>query len=129
MSTIERYAVAWAELDGVECHAGVELRDNDDVNELTHNIRAACRASLYICGGNYTEIEKFFEDYVTSRFRGESRAFFVECESDDRGVQVYQPYEMPIRARDPNGQPRRQDDKTRFALAPQRIPYPNESWI
>lgn len=116
MSTIEKYAVGWAEMDGIACDSGVEIREGDDVEEMSHNIRSANRAALYTCGGNHMEIERFFEDYVASRWRGQDRAFYVQTEEDGKGVQVYQPYGMPIQTRDVNGKPRRQDDRTKEAL-------------
>lgn len=77
----------------MECHPGVEIRDGDDLNRLTHFIQGAARTALFVCPENHEEVSRFVEDYIRTAYPG--RAYFIETEKEGRGVQIYQPYGMP----------------------------------
>lgn len=77
----------------VECHPGMEIREGDDVDLLTHWLQMWAQRALDRWGGNHLELCRHVEEAILESFPG--RAYFVETEEDGRGVQVYQPFGMP----------------------------------
>lgn len=86
---VERYARGEAHLRELSIHPGVEYRDGDDVDEMTHAIQAAGRQVLLSWGGNHVEAAEEMREWIEFNYPG--RAYFVETEEDGRGVQVYDP--------------------------------------
>ena len=97
MPTREIYARGAAYEDAfgpsMECHPGIEIREGDDVEELTHWLQATASRALQRWGGNHLETVRQVEEAVLETYPG--RAYFIETEEEGRGVQVYQPYGMP----------------------------------
>lgn len=86
---IERYARGEAKVGEISCHPGVEYRDGDDVDEMTHNIQDAALKFVKIWYGNHTKLAEVMRWWIETNYPG--RAYFVETEEEGRGVQVYDP--------------------------------------
>ncbi len=84
--TVERYARGWAELAGVECHPGLEIRDGDDVEDLTVYVQTYAANALSLHGGNHTAVAEYVERNFQLDYPG--RAYFIETEEDGRGVHI-----------------------------------------
>lgn len=93
MATREAYARGAAVLRDVECHPGLEIREGDDVDEMTHDLQRIAAEALRRWYGNHIEVVRQVEEAILECWPG--RAYFIETEEDGRGVQVYQPYGMP----------------------------------
>ena len=100
MSTCEQYARATAKHPTdptLEATVGVELRMDDDVDELAHEVMKTASIALCGGGGNHVEVVALARDIIRARWP--DRAFFVETEetglTGTQGVQVYQPFGMP----------------------------------
>jgi len=91
--TREYYARASATVDGVECHLGLELQNGDDVSELTGRLQDLAESALRWADGQHQGTCRAIEIAVEVGWPG--RAFFVETETEGRGVQVFQPYGLP----------------------------------
>lgn len=97
---IERYARGEAKVDDISCHPGVEYRDGDDVDEMTHHIQAAALFFIHIWHGNHVELATSMRRWIERNYP--DRAYFVETEEEGRGVQVYDPKDF-VKERCPCG--------------------------
>jgi hypothetical protein len=97
MAKREVYVRGHAEVDGVECHPGLEYRDGDSVDYLSSLLQNWARRAIrsWNVPGcvNHMEIMRQVEECILEEFPG--RAYFIETEEEGRGVQVYQPFGMP----------------------------------
>jgi hypothetical protein len=95
MAAREAYArgAGYNEAAGTECHPGLEIREGDDVDLLTHWLQAHANRAVDRWGGNHLEVVRQVEEAILEAYPG--RAYFIETEEDGRGVQVYQPFGMP----------------------------------
>lgn len=83
-------------LDYVELTVGVEYTTDDDVEEMTLQIKDLARTAAWAVGeptGFHAAYAEAVKAVVNERYPG--RAFFVETDELGRGVQVYQPFGMP----------------------------------
>lgn len=93
MAKREAYARGAAEVAGVECTPGLELREGDDAEELCQEVQRVAKTALEMWGGHHINVCSFVERYFTAYYP--DRAYFVETEEEGRGVQVFQPYGLP----------------------------------
>lgn len=93
MPAREAYARGWVQRGDVECSVGVEIREGDDVDDMTRWVKRFAWTALALHGGNHSALVKAVEWRVKYRYPG--RAYFVETEEDGKGVQVFQPFGLP----------------------------------
>lgn len=93
MPAREAYARGWVQDGDVECSVGIEIREGDDVDELTQYAKLFALEALAAHGGNHTLVVDAIELRIIFRYAG--RAYFVETDEEGRGVQVFQPFGLP----------------------------------
>ncbi len=93
MAPIERYVRASANCFGTEVHAGLELRHDDNFDQLAAWLQGVAKTSLMYGRDNHVTICRHAEAAITIAYPG--RAFFIESEIDGKGQQIYQPMGMP----------------------------------
>ncbi len=87
----ESYARAWVVKGGLEFSLGLEYDDEEEAEELS--------AWLKNLGENALEHEtrvsvvSYAEQIIRTSRPG--RAYFIETERENKGVQIYQPYGLP----------------------------------
>lgn len=93
----EHYAVGEVEHpNGVTVTVGLSYNPAmvDDIEELSYTAQRFAREALAQHGGNHALLELAVEEMVDKALHG--RPFYVETREGGRGVQVYQPYGMPL---------------------------------
>ncbi len=97
MATREIYARATYSHNGVECSPGVEIREGDDIDEMTHELQSNVTYALKAWSGSrgidHNKVINWVETAIKDRWPG--RAYFIETEEEGRGVQVFSPYGLP----------------------------------
>ncbi len=93
MAKREAYARATTEADGMELSPGVEIRDGDNVAQMTRDLQAIATTALRCCGKSHDLLVSYVENRVRANWPG--RAYFIETEEDGKGVQIFQPYGLP----------------------------------
>lgn len=93
MATREQYARVYQEVYNTEMTIGLELRDGDELAPLT--IRMRDRAFNALVNNQADPLVAVYHVESWIRLLWPDRAYFIEIERDDMGVQVFQPYGLP----------------------------------
>jgi len=76
----------------MELSIGLEYKNDEEVESLTEYLKQLADMALSRYAGN-TEIVGWVEGELRRGYP--DRAFFIETERENRGVQVFQPYGVP----------------------------------
>ena len=97
MAEREVYARAWVTyLPGVEMSVGVAIRNESgpEIREMTMRLYELAFDALFRGMDVYTDAPAYVEQKIHEYWVG--RPYFIESEEDGRGVQVFQPWGIPV---------------------------------
>lgn len=86
---VEWYVRGESDLDGVNLLVGVEVRQEDDVDEMMNSTRRLTQTLLAKHGGNHVLLVLEAQGWVDEHYPG--RSFFIETDEDGKGTQVFDP--------------------------------------
>lgn len=95
MPAREQYARVYQEVYNTEMTVGIELRNEDTTGLMCLNILAKSRAYDALIGNQGLPLAAVAHVESWIKERWPDRAYFIEIERDDMGVQVFQPYGLP----------------------------------
>lgn len=96
MAEREVYARAWATMPGIELTIGVALHNETpaQIREMTTQLWEIAHNALSQQLDVYTAAVAYAEKRVLEFWPG--RPYFIESEEDGQGVQVFQPWGLPV---------------------------------
>lgn len=74
------------------CYPGVEYRDQDDLGAMIKHLKWAAGVVLWGHAPDHKAVAKAMEKWIKKKYPG--RAYFIETEKDNGGVQVYDPLDF-----------------------------------
>jgi len=73
----------------IEATVGIQIREDDDVDELTNYARQLAKRGLSWGYGNHVAVVGYIENTLATDYP--DRAYFIETEEAGKGVQVFDP--------------------------------------
>lgn len=95
MASREQYARVYQEVYNTEMTVGLELREGDELAQINIRLRDKAWQALIDNQSDHLAAVAHVEAYIKVTYP--DRAYFLEVERDDMGVQVFQPYGLPRR--------------------------------
>lgn len=93
--TREQYARGYAVARDLELHVAVEIRGGEDGNAISELLRGWAEEALAVDSGDHAAAVDRLERWIAGQWLGEDRAYFIETDQHNRGLQIYQPYGRP----------------------------------